>query len=133
MNKVIVAALLMITLPTVAQAPAFPWPSVHVHSAARNWHAQNPDESFAVITQSLADMSTSGSAPVRAAAVLMRDRFAVAAGLIDQGGNVDSVQVYKEDFDRIMAIVRGRATPESAAAIRAGFQQVLQTEFVPIP
>lgn len=123
-----ILAVLVITPGMEAQAP-FPWPSTYVQNNVRDWYVNQGDESFALITQALTDMNASPSAPVRTAATLLRDRMAVAAKLIPEGGNVEAVAVYKTEFERIMAIVGGVATDQSTADIRAGFLQVLQAEF----
>lgn len=129
----LVFAATLLALPTVAQAPTFPWPSSHVAGGVRDAIDRDPDGAFALLTTALEEMNASPNAAVRTVGTTLRDRLAVFAGLIDQGGDVASVQVYKQDFERIMAIVGGRATEESTDAIRAGFLQVLQAEFEPKP
>lgn len=116
-----------------AQTPPFPWPSDYVKINVRDWHVNNGDESFALITQALTEMNASPNAAVRTASTMLRDRIAVAAKLIPEGGDVTSVAVYKAEFEDIMRIVSNVTDPDKVDEIRAGFLQVLQAEFEPRP
>lgn len=131
-KALLIATIALASGLAIAQA-TYPWPSDHVRGGVRDWFNNNPDEAFQVVNQALIDMDAHANTTVNNVGIALRDKLAESAGLIDAGGDVTQVEVYKEEFERIMRIIAELADPDKMDEIRTGIANVLKTEFEPKP